>query len=768
MPLVSPFRTSFGAETGARRAAGPRGDARRRGMGRVRRDGRARSTPPSTSTAPSTSSARTSCPACSPRPEVTARGGRRPRLAAGQGPPDGEGGDRDGGARRRAARRRACRSRSTSARSATRSTAACRSGIMDSIAELLDAVGGYLDQGYRRIKLKIEPGWDVEPVRAVRERFGDDLPLQVDANTAYTLGRRRAPRPARPVRPAAHRAAAARGRPPRPRRAGQADPHADLPRRVDHLGARRRRRHRARRVRDRQHQARPRRRLPRGPPRSTTCARRTACPVWCGGMLETGIGRAANVALAALPNFTLPGDTSASDRYFHRDLTAPFVLAMDGSGAHRAGARRRRHPGSPGLGHHPYGVDPGVKRGPVSAKASSFTESVIREMTRLAIAARRRSTWPRASPTSRAPQELKDAAKAAIDADVNQYAITWGAQRFREAIAAKIERTYPGWTVDPERQICVTCGVDRGDDRRLPRPRSTPATRWSSSSRSTRTTGPTRSCPAPTPRYVTLHEPDWTFDEAELRAAFNERTRAIIVNTPHNPTGKVFTRAELELIAELCQRWDVARRSPTRSTSTSTYDGPEHVPLGHACPGMEDRTVTINALSKTYSVTGWRVGWTIAPPRAHRRHPQGPRLPDRRRGRTAAGGGDGGHGPAGGRTTRPSPPTTWSGATCSCELLETAGFRTSAPAGAYYVMTDIAGARPRRRRRVRAAADRRRSAWPRCPAPASTRGRSSGAPSSGSRSPSGWRRSARRASAWPGRPPAAPAPDSGRSHPCST
>jgi O-succinylbenzoate synthase len=213
---------------------------------------------------------------------------------------------------------------------------------MNSIPELLDAVGGYLDEGYRRIKLKIEPGWDVEPVRAVRERFGDEVPLQVDANTAYRLD------------DAAHLA--------------RLDPfdlllieqpldeedvlgHAELARRIRtpvcldesivsartaeaaiELGAcaivnikpgRVGGYLEARRVHD-------------------VCAAH-GVPVWCGGMLETGIGRAANVALAALPNFTLPGDTSASRRYFETDITEPFVLE-DG---------RLRVPTGPGIGVEP-------------------------------------------------------------------------------------------------------------------------------------------------------------------------------------------------------------------------------------------------------------------------------------------------------------------------------------------------------------------------------------------------------------------------------
>ena len=200
-------------------------------------------------------------------------------------------------------------------------------GIMDSVPELLDAVAGYLDQGYLRIKLKIEPGWDLEPVAAVRERFGDDVLLQVDANAAYTAGRRRPPGRAGPVRAAADRAAAGRGRPgsatpswpaawpprsastsrsPRPR--WRSTPSALGACRIVNVKAGRVGGYlEARRLHD-------------------ACAG-LGVPLWCGGMLETGIGRAANVALAALPGFTLPGDTSASDRYYRQDLTAPFVLS---------------------------------------------------------------------------------------------------------------------------------------------------------------------------------------------------------------------------------------------------------------------------------------------------------------------------------------------------------------------------------------------------------------------------------------------------------
>ncbi len=244
----------------------------------------------------------------------------------------------------------------------------------------------------------------------------------------------------------------------------------------------------------------------------------------------------------------------------------------------------------------------------MSAKAATFTESVIREMTRLCTASGG-VNLAQGFPDFPCPQELKDAAKQAIDDDVNQYAITWGAQAFREGIAAKTARTYPGWIVDPETDVCVTCGsteamiatllatVDPGDEVVIFEPFY-------------ENYGPDAILSGATPRYVRLHAPDWSIDEAELRAAFSDRTRAVIVNTPHNPTGKVFSLAELELIGELCQTYDVLCLTD-EIYEHIVYDA-EHVPPA-TVPGLEDRTVTINALSKTYAVTGWRVGWSIAP-----------------------------------------------------------------------------------------------------------------------------------------------------------
>ena len=245
----------------------------------------------------------------------------------------------------------------------------------------------------------------------------------------------------------------------------------------------------------------------------------------------------------------------------------------------------------------------------VSAKAETFTESVIREMTRLCMQYDG-INLAQGFPDFACPPELKVAAKAAIDADVNQYAITWGAKRFRDAIAEKTARTYPGWTIDPEREICVTCGsteamiatclalVDPGDEVVVFDPYY-------------ENYGPDAILSGAVPRFVRLREPDWSFDPADLAAAFNARTRAIVVNTPNNPTGKVFSRAEMEQIAALCRKWDVIAVTD-EIYEHILYDGAEHVSMA-ALDGMRERTVTVSGLSKTWSVTGWRVGWCLAP-----------------------------------------------------------------------------------------------------------------------------------------------------------
>src|SRR5512142_1903437 len=195
-------------------------------------------------------------------------------------------------------------------------------------------------------------------------------------------------------------------------------------------------------------------------------------------------------------------------------------------------------------------------------------------------------------------------------ADVNQYAVTWGARPLRDAIAREFTRRY-GLNVIADEQVTVSCGsteammatmmamIDPGDEVVVFEPFY-------------ENYGPDAILSGATPRYVTLHEPSWTFDPDELAAAFNDRTKAIIINTPNNPTGKVFSREELETIATLCRKWDAVAISD-EIYEHIVYDGHAHTPIA-TIPGMSDRTVTINGLSKTYSVTGWRVGWTISPP----------------------------------------------------------------------------------------------------------------------------------------------------------
>lgn len=243
----------------------------------------------------------------------------------------------------------------------------------------------------------------------------------------------------------------------------------------------------------------------------------------------------------------------------------------------------------------------------LSRKAAQFTESVIREMTRLANL-HGAVNLAQGMPDFPAPQEIKEIACRAIMSDVNQYAITWGAPRFRNAIAEKTGR-HLGLDIDPEREITVTCGsteamiasllavIDPGDEVIVFEPFY-------------ENYGPDAILSGAIPRYVTLQPPDWSFDSDRLAAAFNERTRAIIINTPNNPTGKVFSREELQRIAELCIRWDVIAVTD-EIYEHILYDGSSHCAMA-TLDGMRDRTITINGLSKTYSVTGWRVGYAIA------------------------------------------------------------------------------------------------------------------------------------------------------------
>ena len=244
-----------------------------------------------------------------------------------------------------------------------------------------------------------------------------------------------------------------------------------------------------------------------------------------------------------------------------------------------------------------------------SKRASSFTESVIREMTRLSNE-HGAINLSQGFPDFAAPEEIKDAARAAIAENINQYPITWGAERFRQAIAEDYRTRYGMSWVESAKHVTVTCGsteamiagmlgvLDPGDEVVVFEPFY-------------ENYGPDTILCGAVPKTVTLAPPDWTFDERELEAAFTDRTRGIVINTPNNPTGKVFSREELDVIARLCQTWGAVVFTD-EIYEHITYDGHRHVPPG-SVPGLEDRTVTISALSKTYAVTGWRVGWIVAP-----------------------------------------------------------------------------------------------------------------------------------------------------------
>jgi aspartate/methionine/tyrosine aminotransferase len=242
-------------------------------------------------------------------------------------------------------------------------------------------------------------------------------------------------------------------------------------------------------------------------------------------------------------------------------------------------------------------------------RTENIVESVIREMTRLA-AQHNAVNLAQGFPDFPAPQAIKQAAAEAIAADINQYAITWGAQPLRHAIASKYRRHY-ALELDPERELTVCCGAtegmiasllavtDPGDEIVIFEPHY-------------ENYGPDTLLCSAERRFVRLHPPDWRFDPEELRRAFSPRTKAIILNSPGNPLGQVFDRAQLEYIAGLCQEFD-ALAVTDEIYEHIIYDGEKHVPM-MTIPGMRDRTIMVNSMSKTYAVTGWRVGWVAASP----------------------------------------------------------------------------------------------------------------------------------------------------------
>jgi aspartate/methionine/tyrosine aminotransferase len=325
-----------------------------------------------------------------------------------------------------------------------------------------------------------------------------------------------------------------------------------------------------------------------------------------------------------------------------------------------------------------------------SGRVEGFTESVIREMTRQALL-HGAVNLSQGFPDFPAPEEVKQAAREAISKDINQYAITWGAKNLRQAIARKWQ-DWQGLSVDPETQVTVCCGATEamistllavcnpGDEVIIFEPFY-------------ENYGPDTALSGAKPRFVKLRPPqteagEWSFDERELRAAFDNQTKAIIVNTPNNPTGKVFARPELELIRDLCAKFDVLAITD-EIYEHILYDGAQHVSMA-TLDGMRDRTVSINSMSKTYSVTGWRVGWTVAPPaiaasirKVHDFLTVGAPAPLQDAGALAL-------------ALPKSYYQDLARAYCKrrdrlVPALEEAGFRCFRPRGAYYVMTDITG-----------------------------------------------------------------------------
>ena len=330
----------------------------------------------------------------------------------------------------------------------------------------------------------------------------------------------------------------------------------------------------------------------------------------------------------------------------------------------------------------------GISRRMISAKAEQFTESVIREMTRLAMK-HGAVNLSQGFPDFAAPAEIKEAARQAISDDINQYAITWGAKPLRDAIAEKFERTQ-SVRYDPEREITICCGsteammsammavINPGDETVVFEPFY-------------ENYGPDAILSGASPRFVRMKppsqkSPDWSFDREELASAFGPNTKAIILNTPNNPTGKVFTRGELEFIRDLCVRWN-AYCITDEIYEHILYDGNEHISMA-SLDGMRQRTIVINGMSKTYSVTGWRVGWALAPPeptqairKVHDFLTVGAAAPLQQAGASAL-------------HSRQAYYDTLSATYAKkrarlLKILEETGFTVYRPRGAYYIMTDI-------------------------------------------------------------------------------
>ena len=318
-----------------------------------------------------------------------------------------------------------------------------------------------------------------------------------------------------------------------------------------------------------------------------------------------------------------------------------------------------------------------------SKRVAEFKESVIREMTRLALKAGA-VNLAQGFPDFAAPLEIKQAAQQAIADDINQYSITWGSKPFRDSITDYYRHFYQ-IEIDPEREITVCCGATEGmisamlallnpeDEVVIFEPFY--ENYWPDSQLS-----------GAVCRYVTLRPPDWSFDVKELRRAFNENTRAVILNSPNNPTGRVFTREEITQILALCEEFD-ALILTDEIYEHIIFDGELHIPP-MALPGGRERSVLVNSLSKTYSVTGWRVGWVLAAPeftssirKVHDFITVGAAAPLQQAGVTAL------HFPDTYYSELAS--TYQSKRDLLLGILEKVGFKCFVPKGAYYIMADI-------------------------------------------------------------------------------
>lgn len=320
-----------------------------------------------------------------------------------------------------------------------------------------------------------------------------------------------------------------------------------------------------------------------------------------------------------------------------------------------------------------------------SARIGQFKESVIREMTRLAFK-HNAVNLAQGFPDFPAPEEIKTAAQKAIADDVNQYTITWGAKPFRNAICESYRRFYD-LDLDPDREVTVCCGATEGMIATL-LALLNPGDEVVVFEPFYENYWPDSQLSGAVVRYVRLCPPDWSFGPDELRAAFNRNTRAIILNSPNNPTGKVFSRAELEQIGKLAEEFDCLIITD-EIYEHIVFDGRQHIPP-ITLPGLRQRCVSINSLSKTFSVTGWRVGWVVAPPdltnsirKVHDFLTVGAAAPLQQAGITAL------QLPA--EYFRNLALTYEAKRDQLTTILERAGFACFKPFGAYYVMCDISG-----------------------------------------------------------------------------